>query len=102
MILERRTTRRAIRTLNRRRDWLVTRVVQSRKELAFDNAERHALELSIDVLNALLTGQKVEVPGGRHRAKHGIGNAESRASSEIGQSDLQRAVEVPEGATQYG
>ena len=88
MRVQKRVANRAVKTLNRRRDWLVGRIVQSKKEIPYDRAERLALEICIDVLNALMKGQKVEVSHVSHRGwpnslGHVAGQTESRASGEV-------------------
>ena len=80
MILDRRQAKRSIKMLNRRRDWLTGRVVQSRKELSFDRAERLALEIAITVLSGLMEGQKVEVSSGRSINTPCAGKAQGRAA----------------------
>lgn len=79
-MIERRKINRSIKALSRRRDWLLERVVMSKRDLSFDKSERLALQIAITVLEALMQGQKVEVSGGFSNRSRYIEQRENQAT----------------------
>lgn len=76
MFADAKTTKRSIKVLNRRREWLLGRLAMSKHDLSFDKAERRAVEFSIYILTALLEGQKVEVARGPRYTRRDPGQPE--------------------------